>query len=384
MVRVGHRDFRCSTYLATFAFVVAIIVLIRTRAPSKSIPVKQRVVMASVKGADGAAAVTAVAHGAALRALSARLGTDVGSRPAPPHSPERTDLFISFATGLTAADVIKLARAFAHFAPASHIVLYVDARDVATLTAALLARGVPIGFVELIDASPLFGVDPMWTDVDKALRKRGIRNKGYRKACYIYIKRFYKVREYLQSNPGAHSRVIMADARDIMLQGDPFIQITDERGVYAFTEYRSFKDEPVFNQVWARECYGDEWLREVWENKIVCAGVVMGGASGLMMYLDAFVAEFDRVGPCTTSSDTAIHGRLLRKILPALTDGPKVHIEQSQHALSVHLPLPAKWNNAISIDANGTVRNSAGTAYLLVHLADRNKPLFAQYTKEWA
>eukprot|EP00035_Acanthoeca_spectabilis_P026427 m.462605 g.462605 ORF g.462605 m.462605 type:complete len:379 (-) comp22718_c0_seq1:14-1150(-) len=294
------------------------------------------------------------------------------------------DLFVSFATGLPVADVVRVARAQHHFAPQSHITLFVAPGDISSIKTALQQRKIPADFIDLLDPSPLFKGDPMWDAFNAALRKQRIKSIAYRRACYIYTKRFFTVREYLRAHEERFDRVIFADARDLILQSDPFDQIKDPKGVYAFTEHQSFKADPKFNQVWARQCYGDDWVSELLDKKIVCAGVLMGGTEGILKYFDAFVEEFGKRGPCTASTDTAIHGRLLRKILPNMLNGPNVHIVPGETGKSLHLPMPAAWNGAISIDKKDVVRNEAGEPYSLVHLADRNKGLFGRYSKRWS
>ena len=129
---------------------------------------------------------------------------------------------------------------------------------------------------------------------------------------YVATIRFFHIRRFLMAHRHEFDRVIVADTRDIALQADPFAQITAPTSVYAFTESTRYDTmgPKGFNPTVVRECYGDAFLEKIRSDKVVCCGVVMGRAGAVVDYLDAFVAEFHKVGPCG-ATDTAVNVKVL-------------------------------------------------------------------------
>ena len=71
------------------------------------------------------------------------------------------------------------------------------------------------------------------------------------------IRRFFIYEAWLKEHANEFSSVYLADSRDLFFQADLFEPIT-ERGLYFFEEAVSLAHEPFYNQVWIRDCYGNE------------------------------------------------------------------------------------------------------------------------------
>jgi len=199
------------------------------------------------------------------------------------------------------------------------------------------------------------------------------------------FERYVVINTWLRKYSHRFSKVIMTDARDIALFGDPFSQIEyDFEGVQSFTEVVTYEYDHWYNQVWVRDCYGQEFLDEIISEKVTCCGVIVGSIKGVLSYLDAFVLELRSKGVCHgAGTDTAIHVWIIHKILydSIIVDSTRAvitHAPKWGHNASLQLTLDSRF------DSLGRLLNEIGQPYALIHQADRFPqiwdPYCAQYT----
>ena len=134
-------------------------------------------------------------------------------------------------------------------------------------------------------------------------------------------------RNWLVAYRDRYAKVIVSDARDVLFQADPSKQFgTSPDRIYSFTEYKTYRQDTVFNPPWIRNCYGDAFLDSIMQEHMTC--------SGILQYLDAFVDEMKRVAGCDlVGMDTAVHVRLIHVPLRNLSV-----IVDSATALITHAP----------------------------------------------
>ena len=304
------------------------------------------------------------------------------------------DLFIGYATGASAPDVVRLARALQYHAPQSHLALFVHAADRPRLRRCLEAccNASAVWLLPGSDANISRGPSPRWEEpgVPHAhflkQRSRAVDNIRRKHLNYVATIRFFHVRRFLVAHRALFDRVIMADTRDVALQADPFAQITLKHSVYAFTESTRYDTFGMhgFNPTVVRECYGSTFLERISKDKVVNCGVLMGYSGAMIGYLNAFVAEFDRVGPCG-ATDTALNVKVLYDHVGAsIVDGDETQwsalLQQSEHSATIHMALPRHWeSNALPADRLNLTRLRPGDVitnlrhakYALIHQADR-------------
>jgi hypothetical protein len=316
----------------------------------------------------------------------------------PPPTATPRDLFIGYATGAPAPDLVRLARALQHHAPSSMLVLFVREPDRARLQRQMEAHcnASAVWLLAGSDANISHAPSAAWVEpgVDHGsfLRRSSMVNNIRRQHLnYVATVRYFHVRRFLLEHRHRFARVVMADTRDVALQADPFAQISERRSVYAFTESTYYGSVPGgFNPTVVRECYGDAFLARILKDKVVNCGVLMGHAGALIGYLDAFVAEFARVGPCA-ATDTAVNVKVLYEARDSGTPWA-ARLVHSERAETIHMALPKYWDrnkpldqrNLTRVRAGEVVRNLDAVPYALIHQADRlGSRWFADYSKRW-
>ena len=305
--------------------------------------------------------------------------------------------FVSFATGYPANSLLAAIRPFLHFTEdTDDIVLFVNSRDVEGHTAEL--RGTVSrrsGSIVLVSADKYLDHfdDSRLFPNGKFARMQG--RGGY---MYAWHKRNFAIRNWMasdQSLKDTYKTVLLCDMRDIMFQGNiftqPQLQGKPLGTLFVFSETQLYKDDfgaPKgwghhdwhLNQKWVELCYGEAFLKKIWEDFSTCAGAVMGDYAAIASYLDVFTQEFVRVGVCAKEgSDTSVHVKLVTDLIAS--SGGNVEVINYLHAPLLHRgPLPAMgW----TYDDNGRFVNEDGRLYAIVHQIDREPKYFTQYLKAW-
>ena len=123
------------------------------------------------------------------------------------------------------------------------------------------------------------------------------------------------------------SKVVLADASDVVFQHDPFPYV--RRGLYTAEESGAYTlgSHPI-NSMWVSELYGDSTLRSLRGHRVVCSGLTMGTADAVARYLERMVSEgAERLGAARLKELQRKHGRdrcrgLDQGIHNALVRGP--------------------------------------------------------------
>lgn len=102
-------------------------------------------------------------------------------------------------------------------------------------------------------------------------------------------------------------KIITLDARDSAFQSDPFRLFTSEDPrLLVFGEQQHAHIRGCgWNSGWVRDCFGEEVLRRIGDQAIICSGVSMGSASAMNRYIEAMATilsgrDVDKV--CTHTS----------------------------------------------------------------------------------
>ena len=104
----------------------------------------------------------------------------------------------------------------------------------------------------------------------------------------------------LQSYNHPHIQIMVADFADVFFQRNPFTYKTWE---WSLPQYHlALFQEPFpnkiisrcpFNSGWISACYGEEELRRVGANPVICSGIVMGTRDALLSYTGLVIAHLD-------------------------------------------------------------------------------------------
>ena len=171
-----------------------------------------------------------------------------------------------------------------------------------------------------------------------------------RYSLQIAIERYLIALEITRSLGKDASNILLSDSRDVVFQSDPFDWIQGE--VLSGLEFEEMTLERCkFNSAWIRNLYGDECLRQIGANRIVCSGVTMGPVEQMERYLVEMCSEIWRkLHELKFSSgfDQGIHNYLIRT--------KRTSVRLTENCQGIIATLGYEQSSAISIDDTGQVR----------------------------
>lgn len=172
--------------------------------------------------------------------------------------------------------------------------------------------------------------------------------------------------QYLNSaDEIAYERILLADVRDVVFQGDPFRQAPPGRVLFFLESARTLGSCPI-NSDWMTRAYGAGVLQALAHLPVSCAGTIMGTPDGMLEYLALMTRHLVAVPPQHRFSgvDQAVHNYILAKGLlrgaVAVPNGASVMTVASEPPTGVH------------IDGADRIVNADGRISEVVHQYDRD------------
>lgn len=187
-----------------------------------------------------------------------------------------------------------------------------------------------------------------------------------------------------------YKSVFMIDVRDSYFQLNPFkvIDINDKEDFHVFTGVTTVTiGKCGWNGKWVEECFGNEILKEIGDNNIICSGVSIGSMDAVFNYLiymndvitgekKTSVGKYSKFPICERNGvDQGAHNVLVYKgVIPKIKiweqiNGPISNLQAAQYDLK-----------------NNVVYNKIGIKTAVVHQYDRSqilqKYLFKKYV-DW-
>jgi hypothetical protein len=180
-------------------------------------------------------------------------------------------------------------------------------------------------------------------------------------------------RAYLTECGKEYDHVLLADTRDILFQRDPF-DFEIPEGLSTFLEDPSQKiGNNISNSTWMREGYGATVLKELADQRIHCAGTILGSPAVLVNYLDQVLQLYAARKPLYTIDQTT-HNYILQKQPPKVwrafdnDTGPVFTMAQVN-------PSQFRFNE------QGLMVNAHGRIFNTLHQYDRHPRLAQQLIK---
>lgn len=133
--------------------------------------------------------------------------------------------------------------------------------------------------------------------------------------AHLLIRRFFWVKKLLRSESmQGVDYVLLTDARDVVLQSDPF-QGCGERLITG-EEGEAIGQSPM-NHGWIAKAYGKPLADDLSQHQALCAGVLIGSRSQMEAYLDCFCASTLAIMRQQRTAllpnwDQGIHNKILR------------------------------------------------------------------------
>jgi len=128
-------------------------------------------------------------------------------------------------------------------------------------------------------------------------------------AMPVYGHRYYEFLDFLRKEQGV-KRIMLTDVRDVIFQGNPFVGCGDE-SLYVFSEDSSVKlGQCPYNSEWVLNLYGNDILKKISGEIIICSGVTIGGYHNILGYLDLLCNEMS-INPQIPIADQGAHHVLI-------------------------------------------------------------------------
>lgn len=123
--------------------------------------------------------------------------------------------------------------------------------------------------------------------------------------------RFFVWLDYLRTVPGTEGQVILTDVRDVIFQRNPATLPKDRINGY-FEHHGMRIGMCPYNSVWIRDAYGEAVLNRMKDEKIVCAGTIIGSLGGMREYVEELVDRMSQLSG-KVGLDQAVHNVAIRE-----------------------------------------------------------------------
>lgn len=229
--------------------------------------------------------------------------------------------------------------------------------------AALEQHGVKLVHFTYRGSGALNSWSRFWPVISKLIRPingSGLARRILKAILPLQTSRFFHYHDYLVAHRAKYGNVLITDVRDVMFQGDPFVNCNDGLLVFEEGDNALLADEKMFNAKWVEQLFGKGILDKIGRYPILCSGTVMGGIDAMINYLVKFetlLTQAREVG--MGGSDQGVHNYLCRDVyatkiqvvkngagavltmVPWLAEGADFTVSNSGEILGLNgLPVP--------------------------------------------
>lgn len=187
--------------------------------------------------------------------------------------------------------------------------------------------------------------------------------------AHLLIRRFFWIQHLLEREIlGKVDYLMLTDARDVVLQGDPFKGCGNQ--LMTGEEGETIGQSPM-NKDWLRKAYSNALAFELSHYQALCAGVLIGSKAQMLAYLNCFcdstLAIMRRQGTSLLPNwDQGIHNKILRIDQPVELD--------CSPANGLISTVGLVGSDRIQLDGEGQVVVD-GTVPAVLHQYDRHPAL---------
>lgn len=184
------------------------------------------------------------------------------------------------------------------------------------------------------------------------------------------VKRFFALHQLTLREQ--YDQWMFTDLRDVLLQADPFSQLTENRLVTGVEPVRIAAC--AMNRKWVLRTYGAAVLGSIGNRPIACAGVTLGSRKAMLRYLAEVINDTLQQLPRIIGmlgADQAIHNKVLYTGLPGIAK------EFERNGDGSIATLHYSELDEFVLEA-GVLRNPSGKELAVVHQYDRHPHLAAQ------
>ena len=190
---------------------------------------------------------------------------------------------------------------------------------------------------------------------------------------HLFYRRHILYLEFLQRHAADFDRILLADAKDVFFQADPFAWNWTP-GVHFFFEeaHHRIGDCPVHRE-WFSRLFGPSFIEPHAQRVPVCAGTTFGDMAGIRQSLDLMVTTTLRALDLggMVGGDQGIHNYILiQKLMNNIT------VHENRHGPV--LTMSVMKESGFEFDAQGALLNGDGVVVPVLHQYDHFPALTAR------
>lgn len=208
--------------------------------------------------------------------------------------------------------------------------------------------------------------------------QQGLDGSDLKKWLHVALSRYVYAAEIIGSYSNKDVKVMMADIRDIVFQGNPFELIKADSTLIMGVESITIAEQ-VHNKEWLETLYPEAY-NELCDHRIICSGFTLGNKDAVLEYLDAMVdelkAKFAKV-VLALGFDQGIHNYLVRSNTEMFN--PEYHTNESGLIATIGAGLSESDIQRL----DGEFVNQNGDVYKVVHQYDRYDSLTQEVNAKW-
>lgn len=127
--------------------------------------------------------------------------------------------------------------------------------------------------------------------------------------------RFLHSKDFLIKNIDTYENVLLTDVRDVFFQLDPFVGNQHDK-IQCYEEFEIIGEELLYNAPWIKSMFGEHAIDSFAEEKILCAGTILGPIDQMIQFLNEFEKILIQAKDLKDGgSDQGIYNYLIRKYL---------------------------------------------------------------------
>lgn len=207
---------------------------------------------------------------------------------------------------------------------------------------------------------------PLWRWYFSTRASSAAKEKLAHRVFHLHYRRHLLYLQYLREQDGRFDRVMLADARDVVFQADPF-SWNPRPGVHFVLEEMQVRiGRCRFHRRWMSRQFGQAYVEQHADETVTCAGTTFGDAASILQYLQLMVATTMKARKLAKirGGDQGIHNYLLlEKLLP----NSIVHPNRRAPVLTLGA---MRWDQ-LQFNAAGLVVGADGVPVPVLHQYDR-------------
>jgi hypothetical protein len=236
---------------------------------------------------------------------------------------------------------------------------------------------VPFHFSGKRDRQRLARLWPLWRWYFSTRASRAAKEKLAHRVFHVRYRRYLLYLQYLREHGARFDRVMLADAKDVIFQLDPF-SWNPQPGVHFLLEETHVRiGHCRLHRLWMGCQFGKDYVERHAEETVTCSGTTFGDTAGILEYLQNMIATIMKAKNLAKiyGGDQGIHNYLLQE---ELLPNSVVHPNRRAPVLTIGV---MRWDQ-IQLNGDGLVVDETGAPVPVLHQYDRipelKKHLLAQ------